>query len=198
MTDVLTDYVVDFMRRFAASRSWCSWRTRRCIPTCSSAMTERAAVAGPGRGIRSGRASSRALCAVGRAAPAECVGRRCSANRRCSAPIPGLPPLSPATGTPDQDVRDRLEMLLGVDESLAASTALRELGELENTVIILTSDHGYFYGEHGLNEERRLAYEETARIPLIVRYPRVATAGATRRRWRRRSIWRRRFSRWPA
>jgi N-acetylglucosamine-6-sulfatase len=41
------------------------------------------------------------------------------------------------------------------------------------------SDHGYFYGEHHLNEERRLAYEETARIPLIVRYPRVAKAGTT-------------------
>ncbi len=77
-------------------------------------------------------------------------------------------------------MRDRLEMLLGVDESLARIVdTLRDLGALDNTVIIFTSDHGYFYGEHGLNEERRLAYEETARIPLIVRYPRVARAGAT-------------------
>ena len=50
---------------------------------------------------------------------------------------------------------------------------------LDNTVIVFTSDHGYFYGEHGLNEERRLAYEETIRIPLLVRYPRLATAGST-------------------
>ena len=92
---------------------------------------------------------------------------------------PRLPPLGPDTGTPDADVRDRLEMLLGVDESLARIVdTLRDLGALDNTVIIFTSDHGYFYGEHGLNEERRLAYEETARIPLIVRYPRVAKAGA--------------------
>lgn len=91
-----------------------------------------------------------------------------------------LPPLSPATGTPDADVRDRLEMLLGVDESLARiEQTLREIGELDHTVVILTSDHGYFYGEHGLNEERRLAYEETARIPLIVRYPPLARAGVT-------------------
>ena len=94
--------------------------------------------------------------------------------------IPGLPPLSPATGTPDRDVRDRLEMLLGVDESLARiDSALRELGELDNTVVIFTSDHGYFYGEHGLNEERRLAYEETVRIPLIVRDPRAKRRGTT-------------------
>ena len=36
---------------------------------------------------------------------------------------------------------------------------------------MFTSDHGYFYGEHGLNEERRLAYEETIRIPLLIRFP---------------------------
>ena len=71
-------------------------------------------------------------------------------------------------------------MLLGVDESLGRiRQTLGEMGELERTVIILTSDHGYFYGEHGLNDERGLAYEETARIPLIVRYPPLAVAGAT-------------------
>ena len=94
-------------------------------------------------------------------------------------PIEGLKPLAPGGGTPDVDVRDRLEMLLGVDESLARIVkTLTDLGELDRTVLIFTSDHGYFYGEHGLNEERRLAYEETARIPLIVRFPPVARAGA--------------------
>jgi N-acetylglucosamine-6-sulfatase len=46
-------------------------------------------------------------------------------------------------------------------------------------MVVFTSDHGYFYGEHGLNEERRLAYEETIRIPLVIRYPPLATAGST-------------------
>ncbi len=93
--------------------------------------------------------------------------------------LDGVPPLSPDTATPDADVRRRLEMLLAVDESLARIVAtLEELGELDRTVIVVTSDHGYFYGEHWLNEERRLAYEESARIPLILRYPRVAVAGA--------------------
>ncbi|MBK6486202.1 MAG: sulfatase-like hydrolase/transferase [Gemmatimonadetes bacterium] len=87
---------------------------------------------------------------------------------------------SPATGTSDADIRARLEMLLGVDESLGRLVAtLDSLGALDSTIIVLTSDHGYFYGEHGLDQERRLAYEETARIPLIVRYPRVARAGTT-------------------
>ena len=94
--------------------------------------------------------------------------------------IAGLPALSATSGTSDRDVRVRLEMLLGVDESLGRIVqTLEALGELDNTVIVFTSDHGYFYGEHGLDEERRLAYEETARIPLIIRYPKVASAGAT-------------------
>jgi arylsulfatase A-like enzyme len=94
--------------------------------------------------------------------------------------IPGLAPLSPATGTSERDIRGRLEMLLGVDESLGRIVAtLDSLGALDNTLLVFTSDHGYFYGEHGLDQERRLAYEETARIPLIVRYPRVARAGST-------------------
>jgi len=95
-------------------------------------------------------------------------------------PLDGVPPLGPETATPDRDVRARLEMLLAVDESLGRIVAtLEEAGTLDRTVIVVLSDHGYFYGEHDLNEERRLAYEETARIPLIVRYPSVAKAGVT-------------------
>lgn len=94
--------------------------------------------------------------------------------------LPGVPPLGPDTATPDRDVRGRLEMLLGVDESLARIVAeLKAAGSYDRTVIVVMSDHGYFYGEHDLNEERRLAYEESARIPLIVRYPPVAVAGTT-------------------
>ena len=67
-----------------------------------------------------------------------------------------------------------------VDDSLGRIlAALERKGALDDTVVVFTSDHGYLYGEHGLNEERRLAYEETIRIPLLVRYPRLAAAGST-------------------
>ncbi len=93
--------------------------------------------------------------------------------------IDRLPPLGKATATTDEEVRGRLEMLLGVDDSLGRIVAtLARKGLLDDTIVVFTSDHGYFYGEHGLNEERRLAYEETIRIPLIVRYPPLAAAGA--------------------
>ena len=94
--------------------------------------------------------------------------------------IDELPPLGPKTATSDEEMRGRLEMLLGVDDSLGRIVAILERkGVLNDTVIVFTSDHGYFYGEHGLNEERRLAYEETIRIPLVVRYPPLTTAGST-------------------
>ena len=93
--------------------------------------------------------------------------------------IDDLPPLGPETITADRTIRERLEMLMAVDESLARLTeTLRQTGELDNTMVIFTSDHGYFYGEHGLNAERRLAYEETLRIPLIVRFPPLVRPGS--------------------
>jgi len=95
-------------------------------------------------------------------------------------PIEGLPPLTPGGGTPDRTVRQRLEMLLGVDESTGRILdTLERLGELDRTVVVLAGDHGYFYGEHGLTGERRLAYEETARIPLLIRYPALIPAAST-------------------
>ena len=93
--------------------------------------------------------------------------------------IDDLPPLGPDTITSDRTIRDRLEMLMAVDDSVARLTdTLRQADELDNTFIIFTSDHGYFYGEHGLNAEQRLAYEETLRIPLIVRFPALVRPGS--------------------
>ncbi len=94
-------------------------------------------------------------------------------------PIPGLPPLGPATVTPDETIRDRLRMLAAVDEGLGQIFAeLEKQGTLNRTVVMVVGDNGYFYGEHGLSEERRLAYEESIRLPLLIRYPPRVKAGA--------------------
>jgi arylsulfatase A-like enzyme len=88
-------------------------------------------------------------------------------------------PRSPVGGLPDAVVKDRLRMLSAVDRSLGRLFAvLTGKGVLDNTIFVLTSDQGFFYGEFGLAQERRLAYEPSIRIPLIVRYPKVAAAGA--------------------
>ena len=92
--------------------------------------------------------------------------------------LPGVPPLGPSTRTPDQVIRNRLRILTAADEAFGTVLdALEETGQIDDTLIVLTSDHGYFYGEHGLNEERRLAYEESIRVPLAMRWPRLIAAG---------------------
>jgi arylsulfatase A-like enzyme len=95
--------------------------------------------------------------------------------------IPGLPPLGPGTATSDETVLGRLRSLMAIEEGMGEIfKALKETGQLDQTVIVLCSDNGYFYGEHGLSVERRLAYEESIRMPLLVRYPRVIKAGTVR------------------
>lgn len=90
-----------------------------------------------------------------------------------------LPPLGAATVTDDETIRNRLRMLAAADEGLGTLLAVLETTQqLDNTLIVFTSDEGYFYGEHGLSEERRLAYEESIRIPLYVRYPKLAKPGS--------------------
>ncbi len=94
--------------------------------------------------------------------------------------IEGLPRLGSATGTSDKTVRDRQRMLAAVDEGVGQLfAALEKAGRLDDAIIILTSDHGYWYGEHGLSVERRLAYEEAIRIPLLIRFPSKIAAGQT-------------------
>jgi N-acetylglucosamine-6-sulfatase len=92
--------------------------------------------------------------------------------------IEGVAPLSPKTATDDATILNRMRMTKAIDEGVGEMVeALRKAGQLENTMFVVTSDHGYFYGEHCLNPERRLAYEEAIRIPLIARYPKGIRAG---------------------
>ncbi len=86
-------------------------------------------------------------------------------------------PETPWTG--EETIRRRAEMIVGVDRSLGRIIAtLDSLGILDQTVIVLSSDNGFFFGEHGLTTERRLPYEESIRNPLLIRYPPTIPAGS--------------------
>jgi len=97
-------------------------------------------------------------------------------------PVQANDPRSPVGGLPDSVITNRLRMLRAVDRSLGALIeALEARGVFDETVFIVTSDQGFFYGEFGLAQERRLAYEPSIHIPLVVRYPALVTAGSTPR-----------------
>jgi arylsulfatase A-like enzyme len=55
---------------------------------------------------------------------------------------------------------------------------LDELKLTDDTVVCFSSDNGYYLGEHGLGDKRS-AYEEALRIPMLVRYPRLMAKGRT-------------------
>ena len=57
--------------------------------------------------------------------------------------------------------------------------ALDELGLSDNTMIVFVGDNGYYKNEHEL-WDKRTAYEESLRIPLLVRYPKLKARGAVR------------------
>jgi arylsulfatase A-like enzyme len=66
------------------------------------------------------------------------------------------------------------------DDNLGRLLALLdELHLAENTVVIFASDNGYYLGEHGLGD-KRTAYDESLRIPMIVRYPKLGPAAKGR------------------
>jgi arylsulfatase A-like enzyme len=72
---------------------------------------------------------------------------------------------------------DYLRHIKGIDENLGRLLdSLDELKIAEDTVVVYTSDNGYYLGERGLGDKRAL-YEEGLRIPFIVRYPRLFPKG---------------------
>jgi arylsulfatase A-like enzyme len=78
-------------------------------------------------------------------------------------------------------IKDYLSCVLSVDENIGKLLAyLEEKKLLENTLILYTSDQGFFLGEHGWYD-KRFMYEESLGIPLVMRYPDKIKAGEVNR-----------------
>jgi arylsulfatase A-like enzyme len=70
-------------------------------------------------------------------------------------------------------MEDYLRCIAAVDESVGQVTQWLKDNQLdENTMVIYTSDQGFYLGEHGLFD-KRFMYEEALRTPLIVKYPKL-------------------------
>ena len=74
-------------------------------------------------------------------------------------------------------IKDYLRCVAAVDDSIGrVLDYLDESGLAENTVVIYTSDQGWYLGEHGWYDKRWM-YEESLRTPLVVRWPGVTQPG---------------------
>ena len=74
-------------------------------------------------------------------------------------------------------IKDYLRCIAGIDENVGRILKyLDDNGLAENTIVIYTSDQGFFLGEHGWFD-KRLMYEECLRMPLLIRYPKEIKPG---------------------
>lgn len=74
-------------------------------------------------------------------------------------------------------IKDYIRSVQSVDDNLGRMLDyLEQTGLAENTVVIYTSDQGFYLGDHGWFD-KRFMYEESLRMPLLVRWPGVAAAG---------------------
>jgi arylsulfatase A-like enzyme len=74
-------------------------------------------------------------------------------------------------------IKDYLRCIASIDDNVGRLLDfLDEEGISEDTIVIYTSDQGFFLGEHGWFD-KRFMYEESLRMPFVIRYPRVIAPG---------------------
>lgn len=74
-------------------------------------------------------------------------------------------------------IKDYLACVKSVDDNVGrVLDYLDANGLTENTIVILTSDQGFYLGDHGFFD-KRFIYEESLRMPFMVRYPKIVEAG---------------------
>ncbi len=77
----------------------------------------------------------------------------------------------------DSWVKDYYRTIAGVDEQVGRILkTLDDQGLAENTIVVFTGDNGFFLGEHHFFD-KRLMYEPSIRIPMLVRWPARVAAG---------------------
>ena len=90
---------------------------------------------------------------------------------------PAMKEIKPGAGSPDELIRNQLRCIVSIVEGVGRVLAsLEKTKQLDNTVFVFTSDNGYFWREHGLGD-KRWAFDESIRIPLVMRYPKLLTPG---------------------
>lgn len=83
--------------------------------------------------------------------------------------------------TPDAVVRDQARCMASVDDGMGMILdTLKKTGQLDNTVVMFTSDNGFLMGEHGQFDQKRWAWDDSIRLPFLIRYPKLIRAGTTR------------------
>ena len=113
--------------------------------------------------------------------PLETLTQRYTKNVKRYAPpaldADGKTPEELRRATYQKFIKDYLRTVAGIDHNVGRLLAhLDESGQRQNTVVIYTSDQGYFLGEHNLFD-KRFMLEESLRMPFVIRYPKEIEPG---------------------
>ncbi|MDT0305166.1 sulfatase family protein [Streptomonospora wellingtoniae] len=118
----------------------------------------------------------------GRASPAREARMRMSdlTPEDLKAPVPeGLSEEQESEWRYQRYIKDYLRVVAALDENVGRVLHYLDVAGLaDDTVVVYTSDHGFFLGEHGWFD-KRFMYEPALRIPLVVRHPGVTPAGGS-------------------
>lgn len=90
----------------------------------------------------------------------------------------GLTPAEEKRWKYQRYIKDYLRCIASIDDNVGRILDyLDEQGLTDDTVVIYTSDQGFFLGDHGWYD-KRFMYEESLRMPFLIRYPREIPAGS--------------------
>ncbi len=175
MTDLLTEYATRFIKEADKDKPFCLYLSHKAVhgdfvpaPRHAKAMADARFPEPPNyRDDLSGKPAWQRLLRV----------RGAAFKRPPPATIPAAAEVSKWDPRPESRPRviDYLRAMLAVDDSVGAVTkALQEAGRLDNTIIVFMGDNGFFHAEHNGMGDKRLAYEEALRVPLLAAGPGVA------------------------
>ncbi len=172
VTDILTDYAVDFLKSSHGNKPFMLYLAHKAVHGPYTPPPRFAKEFADAKIIRSASAVPPGVPAL----PGDLEGKPAiKAGLAKAANQPNKGDFSPS----DETIRKTLRSMMAVDESLGRILkTLEEIGQLDNTVVVFFSDNGYFWGEHSLGE-KRLAYDESIGVPLLIRFPKRIKAGST-------------------
>jgi N-acetylglucosamine-6-sulfatase len=180
ITDILTQYAVDYIQQQPTDRPYFLMLSHKAVHEPFQPAERHADSLGPDRSTPepvSWRDDFRGKPLWQRRERTSDVRWHYRTRDREQEQIPDSVPAEP--WKPEQRYVDQLRCILAVDDGVGrVMEALRKRGTLDKTLIVFASDNGYFHLEHR-RWDKRLAYDESMRIPMIVAYPEVVGEGST-------------------
>ncbi len=180
VTDVITDIAIGKLKQWKGGRPWCMLLHHKA-PHRNWQPDERHASLFAGKDLPLPETFDDDYS--GRASAAAHADMRIADMPDYADEIPtGLSPEQRKRWNYQRFLKDYLRTIASVDDNIGrVLDYLDESGQAGNTIVVYTADNGFFLGDHGWFD-KRFMYEESLRVPLLVRYPgkiRPGSSGTT-------------------